>query len=91
MTETIILEDRVWVNTTDGRDECAIYLVRCPESRTISPGDALWWNGRHAHWTPYEDEETWCERRVGPKDVKIRRKGFSGAPRPKQESKKAHA
>lgn len=93
VVETIILDDRVWVNITDYRDESAICLERTSAARTISPGDALWWNGVEAYWTPYETEDLHCERRVGPKDVPIPRVGFSGVPRPSKPKRRrgAHA
>jgi hypothetical protein len=29
-----------------------IFLERTPESRSISPGDVVWWAGKYAYWTP---------------------------------------
>lgn len=82
VVETIVLPDRVWVNTDDSRDEhrpnlCAIYVERTPESRTIAPGDCVWWQGERAFWTP---------RSIGADvpfvDRKLKRIGFSGVNRP---------
>ena len=75
--ETINAEDRIWVNCKDGADECAIYIELTDTARCVSPGDELWWHGRHAFWIPYHKGE-----RVGPRDVKIPRIGNSGAPKP---------
>lgn len=80
VVETIVLDDRVWVNTVDdprGRNQCAIYVERTPESRTISPGDVVWWQGAWAFWTPVltTKERPFVER-------KLKRIGFSGVPKP---------
>lgn len=71
--ETIVLDDKVWVNTLDKRDECAIYVERTPEARTIGEGDSLWWQGDWAFWTP-------TNRAF--EDHRIKRVGFSGVKRP---------
>jgi hypothetical protein len=75
--ETIVLSDRVWVNTIDDGHECAIYIMRTPESRSISEGDTVWWQGKHAFWTPkgrpFRDRE-------------LLRIGFSGVRRPSPET-----
>ena len=73
VVETIVLDDRVWVNTTDDGDECAIYVERNPESRTITEGDYMWWHGRWAFWTP---------RNRAFFDRALARIGYSGVGRP---------
>lgn len=75
VVETIVLEDRVWVNTRDRTygDECAIYVERTPESRAISEGDSLWWQSGWAFWTP---------RNGAFEDRRLNRIGFSGVSRP---------
>lgn len=79
VVETIVLPDKVWVNTRDGseRRTCAIYVERTAESRTISEGDSVWWQGGTAFWTPRSlgDDPPFS-------DKKLRRIGFSGVPRP---------
>ena len=73
--ETIDTGDRVWVNCKDREhgDECAIYVERTVESRSISVGDHVWWQGRHAMWTPKR-------RPFG--DRRLVRIGCSGVNRP---------
>ncbi len=45
--------DRVWVQTQRPNDVAhAIYLERTCESRSVSPGDKLWWFRDRAYWTP---------------------------------------
>ena len=52
--EVIVLADRVWVNTYDPvrQGELATYVEHSPESRSISEGDAFWWQGLFGFWTP---------------------------------------
>lgn len=76
VVETIVLEDRVWINTSDDGDECAIYVERTPESRTISEGDSLWWQSGWAFWTP---------RNRAFEDRRLNRIGASGVSRPTRE------
>ncbi len=71
--ETLVLADKVWVNTSDHGDECAIYVERTPESRTIGEGDSVWWQGERAFWTP---------RNRAFRDRPLQRIGCSGVSRP---------
>lgn len=75
VVEVIVLQDRVWVNTREpsSGDECAIYVERTAKSRSISEGDSLWWQGRHAMWTPKNRAFF---------DMELERIGYSGVPRP---------
>lgn len=83
VVETIVLPDKVWVNTHDGASgckrmdckghTCAIYVERTVESRSISEGDTVWWQGQWAFWTPAN--AVFHER-------KLKRIGFSGVSRP---------
>lgn len=82
--ETIVLEDRVWIDTNDrppGRkpNRCAIYVEKTPAARAITPGDTVWWQGRWAFWTPRSlgDPPPFIER-------KLARIGASGVERPTQ-------
>lgn len=78
VVETIGLSDRIWANTREpsSGDLCAIWLERTDEARSISNGDALWWQGGHAFWTPRSagDPPPFADR-------KIHRIGCSGIPR----------
>jgi hypothetical protein len=84
--ETLVLEDRVWVNVQDYnktedrllRDTCAVYVEKSPEARSISDGDMVWWQGGFIHWTAKDR----YHRTIGKPDVKIKRLGFSGVERP---------
>jgi hypothetical protein len=78
VVETIVLPDKVWVNTSDHGDLCAIYVERTAEARSIDIGDSLWWQGRYAYWTPRHGRF----RHDPPfRDRAIRRIGFSGVER----------
>lgn len=69
---TRVLDDRVWVATTEREypndEPTCIYVERTPASRTISEGDSLWWQGRWAFWTPSNRAFT---------DMRLRKIGFS--------------
>lgn len=67
---------RVWVNVRDtrGRETCAIYVEHTNESRSISIGDRVWWQGGFAFWTP---------RHLAFHDKPLRRLGCSGVTRPR--------
>lgn len=73
--ETIVLDDRVWVNTREPQsgDECAIYVERTPAARAVSDGDSVWWQGAWAFWTP--------QNRAF-EDRRLKRIGYSGVARP---------
>lgn len=74
--ETIIVDDRVWVNVRDRtypKETCAIYVERNPVSEAISEGDSLWWQGRLAFWTPVGANFS---------DLEIPRRSYSGVARP---------
>lgn len=96
--EVVDLATKVYVNCVDrprGRkkaDECAIYVERTPEAEKIEIGDAVWWQGGFAYWTPcgnrVSDQE--AEKR-GLKcgvsyDIKIPRVGCSGVNHPSRTS-----
>lgn len=51
VTEVIdIKPGKVWVNTVDGRDECAV--ICDPGVEKVQIGDKLWWQGSVCYWTP---------------------------------------
>ena len=69
-------------------EECAIYVERNGYSEQIEIGDALWWQGNYAMWTPQTNRVTNEEAdQRGLKcgvdyDVQIPRIGFSGVNHP---------
>lgn len=69
-------------------EECAIYVERNVNSEQIQIGDALWWQGRHAMWTPQANRLTDEESEArGHKcgvdyDIQIPRIGYSGVNHP---------
>ena len=79
--------DRIWVNTLDASNtECATYVERNETSEKIQPGDALWWQGREAMWTPERNRAYTGEhpkRKSGVDyDIRIPRIGYSGVKEP---------
>jgi hypothetical protein len=65
-----------WVNCAEHFDrkvphQCAIYLN--PSGEPLEVGDALWWQGSSAYWTPQDRSRV---------DVKLSRIGFSGVAHP---------
>ncbi len=67
-------EARVWVNAKDKHGgTCAIQVADTPAARCISEGDSIWWQGRHAFWTPKSGAFS---------DYKLQRIGYSGVSRP---------
>lgn len=86
--EVLLRGDKVWVNArcTTYRDECAIYVVRNSDAERIRVGDSIWWQGRMAMWTPYENtQRPEAELRCGVDfDIQIPRIGYSGVVHPAQ-------
>lgn len=75
VTEVIEVSDgKVWVNTDDNGDECAIFCD--PDGETISVGDSLWWQGGIAYWTPEDKSRA---------DVELIKIGASGVSRPDED------
>lgn len=95
--EVVDLATKVYINCADkprGRtkaDECAIYVERTPDAEKIEIGDAVWWQGGVAYWTPCKNRTSSKEaRNRGLKggvdyDVKIPRVGYSGASHPSRK------
>jgi len=78
VTDTIDTGDKVWVNTYDQHSECAVYVERNPESRSISEGDMLWWQAGVCYWTPYD-----CRgNAISPIERPLKKVGNSGVNRP---------
>jgi hypothetical protein len=96
--EVVDLATQVYVNCADkprGRakaDECAIYVERTAESEKIEIGDAIWWQGRVAYWTPCQNRVSAQEagrrgRRCGTDfDIAIPKLGYSGVKHPSRQS-----
>lgn len=66
--------DRVWINTNDGYEDCAIFVERDGLSEQVTKGDIVWWQGREAYWTK-ADRKTQVE-------TVLRRIGYSGVKHP---------
>lgn len=76
--ETIVVGDKIWINTFDKHSECAVYVKNNYQEKQISNGDYFWWQGRTCYWTPYVNEEA-----VEPIERPIQRISSSGVERPK--------
>ena len=73
VTEVIVQDDRIYIDTHDGHTDCAIYVERDIRSEKVKPGDVVWWQGRKAYWTT-SDRSTIEEP--------LNRIGYSGVDRP---------
>jgi hypothetical protein len=92
VVETIVLEDRVWVDCEEDNStsKCAIYVVRNKRSEAIKPSDSIWWQGSWAMWTPYKHRGNdprkpgFVKGRKSGKDydIRIQRIGSSGVAKP---------
>ena len=76
--QVIELDDRIWVNTYDGHDECAVYVHKTAEARRVEPGDSFWWQGRYVYWTPKAHVHG-----SGAYDIRIPRRSASGVSKPR--------
>ena len=74
VTEVIVQDERVYIDTDDKGDKCAIFVEKDENSIQVKPKDIVWWQGHRAFWTT-KDRETVVERTL------IRR-GTSGVSRP---------
>lgn len=91
VVETIRVDSsppKIWVNAQHRKDQCAIYVVHNRTSDQIRPGDSIWWQGRHAMWTPQENRDRPEASQVCgvDYDIQIKRIGYSGVSRPGGES-----
>lgn len=73
VTEVIVKENSVYIDTIDHGVKCAIYVERNDDSERVSLGDSVWWQGRSAYWST-------ASRTV--LDRAIKRIGYSGVPHP---------
>ena len=76
VTEVIILKDKVYIDTDDKGDKCAIYVELDDFSKQVSVDDIVWWQGRCAFWTT-KDRKTHIE-------TILTRLGSSGVNRPNE-------
>lgn len=93
--DTLVLADKVWINVQDkapSTETCAIYVDKEARALCVSEGDMIWWQGGYALWTPKKHRVS-CEEseRLGHKcgihyEIKLKRRGFSGVGRPKEET-----
>ena len=90
--EVVDLATKVYLNCADRPyskiEECAIYVEKNAQSEQIEIGDAVWWQGGYAMWTPKGNRVSGevAEKR-GLKcgkdyDIKIPRRGYSGVNHP---------
>lgn len=90
--EVVDLATKVYINVADRPysklEECAIYVERNVDSERIEIGDAVWWQGGFAMWTPQgsrvggekaEKRGLKCGKDY---DIKIPRIGYSGVNHP---------
>ncbi len=83
VTETLVLEDKVWINCRDKYDECAIYVEKTDKARSVSEGDKLWWQGGRAFWTPKKFKKSADGGKAGRDfEIVLERRGYSGVKRP---------
>lgn len=71
--EIIVFGDKIYIDTFDGLEYCAIYVKRDEFSKQVQLEDIVWWHAAYAIWTP-------ADRSV--RDVKLVRVGYSGVSRP---------
>lgn len=71
ITEVIKRKGKVWVNTNDGSEECAVYCA--DDGHDIKAGDQLWWQAGSCYYTPKNGTE---------EDIEIEKIGGSGVERP---------
>ncbi len=92
--ETIVLADKVWINVQDkapSMETCAIYVDKEARALCVSEGDMIWWQGADALWTPKKHRVSYEEsKRLGHKcgvhyEIRLKRRGYSGAGRPTAE------
>lgn len=86
-------ENILYVNVVDrnNRDKCALYVLKNEQSDQIEIGDALWWHGSIAYWTPKNnriDDE--AAKTIAFKcgidfDIPLKRIGYSGVASPYSE------
>ena len=65
---------RVYINTDDKGDQCAIFVEHDEHSPFVAIGDIVWWQGGIAYWTT-ADRKTFIEH-------PLKRRGYSGVNRP---------
>lgn len=66
--------DLIWINTLDGTEQCAIYVISDDNSRLVSKGDLIVLRGEYAFWT--------SSKKGSDKGVRLTRAGGLFVPRP---------
>ncbi|MBL4869807.1 MAG: hypothetical protein JKX72_02510 [Robiginitomaculum sp.] len=74
VTEVIVQDGRVYIDTDDSGDKCAIFVEKDKNSVQVKLNDVVWWQGYRAFWTT-ADRKTVVERTLF-------RRGTSGVSRP---------
>ena len=74
VSKVIQQENRIYIDTDDDGDKCAIFVERDSNSEQVKTDDVVWWQGGFAYWTT-KDRKTIVER-------KLIRRGFSGVSEP---------
>lgn len=91
--EVLLREDRIYVNCGEvgstHHNRCAIYIERSEQSENVKIGDAMWWQGRNALWTPQEYNGPLCggfaDGQGTQWDISLPRIGYSGVHHPAQD------
>ena len=73
VTEVIKLKEKVYIDTDDGSENCAIYVKLDDNSKNVIVSDIVWWQGKKAYWTTENESEV---------ETVLHRLGFSGVSRP---------
>ncbi|MCP3669389.1 MAG: hypothetical protein GY814_02915 [Gammaproteobacteria bacterium] len=71
-------KDRVYINTDDKGDKCAIFVEYDEHSRRVAINDIVWWQGGTAYWTT-ADRRTFIEH-------PLKRLGCSGVSKPTSQN-----
>lgn len=79
--ETIVLDNRVWLNCQEEHSEntCAVYVALTASARCVSERDSIRWDQTHCYWTA---RERIGGRVIGKADFPLRLIGGAGAARP---------
>lgn len=63
------LDDCTWINCMDRTYSEQTCAIRVKDAKEMKVGDALWWQGSRAMWTPKPDD--------GREDIVLDRVGYS--------------
>ena len=73
---------RVYINTDDRGDKCAIFVEYDEYSPLVAIGDIVWWQGGIAYWTTADRGYA-----IALIDHPLKRRGYSGVNRPTESSR----